>query len=1013
MRTGKSQFQVFILVCLTLSIALNFTKAFGATINVPTVDYPTIQAGIDAAADGDTVLVADGTYTGDGNIDLDFKGKAITVTSENGPENTIIDCENNGRGFNFQSGEGQDSVVSGFTITNGKATDGGGIYIYDSSPTISKCIIINCQTKYTSGDYYGGGIYCRAAYSSNPIAPIIENSVIADNKSGRRGAGIYCYGANAKITNCTIYNNSTDNSFDASGGGIYYRDSSPIITNSILWSNYPDALGAFFMGASAAVTYSNIEGGQPGEGNINEYPGLMDPFIGDYRLQDWSPCIGTATSAGAPALDIIGNPRPNPAGSNPDMGAYENSLAIPITRPLDVFAMEVGNQWVYDTITENRVTELDRSNDLRYIYEVEGLVNGNPTGKEWYESSGGKLRWWGFQDEDGYFRYNNGLWVAWFPASVGDRRQSSAGIIGYIGNISLTVDVLAFEPVILSFDTLDAYKFRLKAKVTGPGGTATVTSYWWVVPYLGIVQTQDGGTPSKLTSFAIGRGTITPDTDADNDGLKDYEEVSIYNTDRLDSDTDGDGLYDGEEVNTHETDPNDSDSDDDGLTDWDEVNTHGTDPNSEDTDNDGLTDFEELNTYNTDPNNEDSDGDELSDGDEIAIGTDPNNSDTDADGMPDGWEDAYDLDPLTDDAGDDPDRDGLTNLDEYEKGRHPTNVEPDAPVLLAPGDTETDISTTPQLQTQSFFDTDGHDHASTHWQIGKRIGNPDPCTEESFTSSDYLVFDGKSDSQLTLFNVPAFLLDADTDYCWRARFTDTGDATSEWAEPFAFKTISMDENDQNQNGVPDDQEVDDPDLDLDNNGTPDMNQGDMKCVNTGGGIVQIGVKQGSNVTSIESLMWTDPDTVEDTQNKPDMVPLGLVSFKIRVDNEGDTAEVTVYLSVPAPAGAKWYKYDVINGWQDYSAHAVFSLDRRSVTLQFQDGGFGDTDGVANAIIIDPSGVGTSSSGSGGGGGGGGGGCFISTAASSTHRAATVWLLIAITALIAAGLFRLKRNPLIQ
>ena len=100
---------------------------------VPTEEYPTIQAAIDAAVNGGTVIVADGTYTGAGNRDIDFKGLAITVRSENGPENCIIDCEasssNMHRGFDFQSGEGQASILDGFTIINGYAlNDEGGEY---------------------------------------------------------------------------------------------------------------------------------------------------------------------------------------------------------------------------------------------------------------------------------------------------------------------------------------------------------------------------------------------------------------------------------------------------------------------------------------------------------------------------------------------------------------------------------------------------------------------------------------------------------------------------------------------------------------------------------------------------------------------------------------------------------------------------------------------------------------------------------------------------------------------
>jgi len=81
---------------LTLLFAYTFCAISinAATIHVP-ADQPTIQAGIDATVNGDTVLVADGTYTGDGNRDIDFGGKSIVLKSENGSVLTVIDCEGN------------------------------------------------------------------------------------------------------------------------------------------------------------------------------------------------------------------------------------------------------------------------------------------------------------------------------------------------------------------------------------------------------------------------------------------------------------------------------------------------------------------------------------------------------------------------------------------------------------------------------------------------------------------------------------------------------------------------------------------------------------------------------------------------------------------------------------------------------------------------------------------------------------------------------------------------------
>jgi hypothetical protein len=114
-----------------------------------------------------------------------------------------------------------------------------------------------------------------------------------------------------------------------------------------------------------------------------------------------------------------------------------------------------------------------------------------------------------------------------------------------------------------------------------------------------------------------------------------------------------------------------------------------------------------------------------------------------------------------------------------------------------------------------------------------------------------------------------------------------------------------------------------------------------------------------------------------------------VNYRLTVTSANGTAQVIVYLSEPAPAEAKWYKYDAIDGWIDYSDHATFSADRLSVTLALKDGDYGDLDRIVNGEIIDPGGVGVTTSSSPPAptppifsSGGGGGGCFIDNAGSA-------------------------------
>jgi len=472
---------------------------------------------------------------------------------------------------------------------------------------------------------------------------------------------------------------------------------------------------------------------------------FVDSAASDYHLHDYSPCIGTGTPEGAPDTDIEGNPRPNPPGSNPDMGAYENNRGLPgippdsdgdgltddletllgtdpndldtdddgisdgdedanhngivdddetdprkvdtdddgiqdgtevgITEPIadpdgegpllgtdtevfipdadpitttdplnpdtdgdgvpdgeedknhngrvdpgetnprdppDIFGIDIGNTWTYlgthqeyPYAVEKDVVALDQTTFPTATYIVETRENGT-LDIEWYEKTPGELRLWGLRGTvAGYYdtyEFSDGLVVAWDPIEVGDHKESFATVWaqGAQHNVSLTADVLAKEPVALSFDTLQVYKLRYMRRVWSPYIDATDTFYHWIVPYIGSVKYEDDqGYLEELTSFSIGGGTITQETDADADGLKDYQELIVYNTNWQDEDTDDDGMPDGWEVQygLNPLDPSDADGDldGDGLTNLEEYQA-GTNPtvfntHVSDFDGDGKTDI--------------------------------------------------------------------------------------------------------------------------------------------------------------------------------------------------------------------------------------------------------------------------------------------------------------------------------------------------------------------------------------------------------------------------------------
>ncbi|MBS3741228.1 MAG: right-handed parallel beta-helix repeat-containing protein [Candidatus Cloacimonetes bacterium] len=184
------------------------------TINVP-ADYDSIQVAIEAAENGDIVLVQPGTYTDN----IDFLGKSITVgslflTTQDTTyiSETIIDGDSLGSVVKFQNGEDSSAVLCGFTITNGSAHSGAGIYVHSASPHLHNLNIID-----NVGDN-GGGIYCYLA------SPRISQTYIGENIAGSGGGAMFINNSNARLENLTIANNSTY----YSGAGIYCGSNSEI-----------------------------------------------------------------------------------------------------------------------------------------------------------------------------------------------------------------------------------------------------------------------------------------------------------------------------------------------------------------------------------------------------------------------------------------------------------------------------------------------------------------------------------------------------------------------------------------------------------------------------------------------------------------------------------------------------------------------------------------------------------------------------------------------------------------
>ncbi|NOU36519.1 MAG: hypothetical protein HOO88_07095 [Kiritimatiellaceae bacterium] len=707
-----------------------------------------IQSVLSLINDYDIISISDGTYCGPENRNLNSLGHPFMLFSESGPENCILDGENEARSLilgNMQQDEFLKNPRPGFFILRGLqffqdtpeaigpeawqawSWCGGAVFCRNSNLLIENCIFRSNVTANAWGAsaVYGenmGAVFKDCLFDGNePFSPHMASSF-----DPRRGM-LHFYSSDVQILNSTatgnrghhgllFYDSSLrmdDCSFTGNSCSLLTAENGSVRINRCLFLQNDPLHEALITGGDSEISVSDSTFRRnPGsQGVINIWNGESD-FLNCLFLENGisgGEDVGVFNFMGAASarlqnctlysndcFGVLGF-----ANTGADAGiSVRNTILWGNSK--GSYPAVTGWGWSYEVIRPVFefccLPEVTGTNNI-HINPMLNSVTGEPLPNSPCIDHGSDQ---GAPEKDpaGNPRWDHPLWSNDADSSVTD-----IGVFEF-SDSDTDGDGLGDKWEIFYFTNITVASGR---EDFDQDGVSVREEYRYNTHPL-CADTDSDGLSDREEIVVYGTDPNNPDTDFD--GLTDADEIRIHHTDSKRADTDGDGLNDGDEVYLYDTNPLDpaTDADGDGLRDCDEILLYGTDRLCTDTDGDGLSDWDEIFVYGTNPNVSDTDDDGLNDGEEILVwSTNPLKADSDDDGMPDKWEFDRGLQPLVDDALLDPDGDGLVNLKEYRRGGDPYNSD-------SPG------AGTGMTVNEIYGDSDGR--SSYDWLMCDGYGGP-------------------------------------------------------------------------------------------------------------------------------------------------------------------------------------------------------------------------------------------------------------------------------------------------